>query len=156
MGEVDHSSWSLRVRHLPITPFWGPCRSYGIKLWLFDRAWRGETAKDAPGPALQVRGRPQNVVTLEGRSRSKAVAVSIAPPEDVALAPAPRLGAGDGSRHLRGHGGCGRGGRRRFGGQVARDARGRGAQAPERHVVPCLQASRGPVEVQHRALDGGR
>src|SRR5712692_8961218 len=46
-----------------------PCRSHGLQLWLFDRAWRGETAKDPPGPAHQVRGRPQNVVMPERRPR---------------------------------------------------------------------------------------
>src|SRR6266851_7432746 len=65
---VDHSSWSFRVAIFLSHLFWVACRRHGPKLWLFDRAWRGETAKDAPGPAHQVRGRPQNVVTLELRS----------------------------------------------------------------------------------------
>src|SRR5713101_1745700 len=71
---VDHSSWSFRVAIFLSHLFWVACRRHGPKLWLFDRAWRGETAKDAPGPAHQARGRPQNVVTLERRSRSEAPA----------------------------------------------------------------------------------
>src|SRR6266849_87491 len=53
----------LRYRYLLITPVLCACRSHGLELWLFDRARRGETAKDAPGPCHQVRGRPQKVVT---------------------------------------------------------------------------------------------
>src|SRR6266851_2635587 len=62
----------LRYRYLLITPVLCACRSHGLELWLFDRARRGETAKDAPGPCHQVRGRPQKVVTLERRNRSGA------------------------------------------------------------------------------------